>query len=115
MNWISEIETRAEKATPGKWNSFYHNRTETWAVTYEKEGLDPVNYEDNVIALALNGSSRWDNDFDFIAHSRTDIPKLLAALKIATDALKGISHGNIINPHDRAKSALDKINRGEFE
>lgn len=65
MSALDEIKARIEKATPGPWDvSYTHGR-----VDHLRNGI-----RFTVADLAFR-------DAEFIAHARTDIPKLLAALE----------------------------------
>ena len=75
MNQLEEIKARVEKASLGPWGAVKGS---------EYDGVD-----------TLSGELTWDDhngevfkpeDADFIAHARTDVPKLLAALE-AVEAL----------------------------
>ena len=56
--FLEEMKKVGENATPGPWSSHYHNRTESWAITYQKIGCDGVNDFENVIAMAPSGESK---------------------------------------------------------
>lgn len=67
MSQLEEMKARAEKATPGPWESGHtHGR-----VHYLRNGI-----RFTVADLAFR-------DAEFIAHARTDVPKLIAALEAA--------------------------------
>lgn len=81
---IREMQERVEKATPGPWT---HNH-------FDAPIGDTGDYEhcDRLEAKQASGNIKWIADdwggqnkscenFDFIAHARTDIPKLLAERK----------------------------------
>jgi hypothetical protein len=81
--WIEEIEQRAKAATPGEWELDIFD-TREWGVIARRiishDGAPVVSSDDEFYANQEN--------FDFILSARTDIPRLLAALKIATEALE---------------------------
>lgn len=101
---IEAIRERAEKATEGPWN---------WDgdFTYTKRGmLEPLIWESEYKGIGVE-----ETDADFIAHSREDIPALLAEVERLQKqneeyerALSQIAHGDthVAYPHDIAAWAL---------
>jgi hypothetical protein len=70
-NDLREIETRCNRATKGPWQSFVEGRDQTSGSSFIRTGgLDDIE---------LTGAS--DEDQDFIAHARQDIPALLAEVR----------------------------------
>ena len=67
---LADIVDRCNKATIGPWKSFIEGRD-------HKSGSDFIQTPDGDIELI--GGTR--DDQDFIAHSRTDIPKLIEEIK----------------------------------
>lgn len=79
---LDEIEARADAATPGPWEadvtevSQHWSRPEPWATV--------VSSEVHCMAYCYGGSGRGierETDAEFIAHARTDVPALVAALR----------------------------------
>ena len=70
MNRLDEIEARANAATEGPW--FPNRYSEDWEVCGE--------LDDNGNP-ALVASEAVETDAEFIAHARTDVPDMAAALR----------------------------------
>ena len=73
---IDEMKARAEKATPGDW--YWDPRGANWLMSAIKTVLSAShdgNYASNV--------SIKKEDAEFIAHARTDFPRVLKALELA--------------------------------
>lgn len=69
-NELSAIGERAEKAAKGPWKAFVEGRDfECGSSFIQTQGED----------IELIGAS--EADYDFIAHAREDIPRLLAEIK----------------------------------
>lgn len=72
---LREIEERCEKATKGPW---------TWDPDF---GVTPAKYEyeartsRNIVEIDSGFYPPWGGDGPFIAHSRTDVPDLLAEVR----------------------------------
>ena len=67
---LKDISDRCQKATSGPWKSFIEGRD-------HESGSDFIRTPDGDIEL-IAGTRE---DQDFIAHSRTDIPKLIEEIK----------------------------------
>ena len=74
---LEEIKARAEGATEGPWSTRRFDLD--LFVVAENGALNPIN-------LGYVGN-RPEDDAEFIAHARTDIPKLLAALEAVAGEL----------------------------
>lgn len=87
---LSEIEERANKATPGPWfaNIRPFEEGDWTGVEFSSGGL---------FGLIDRGQ---DSDAKFVAASRTDIPKLVKALRCALEALDKYT----INPEHMDKT-----------
>lgn len=69
LNDLKEIQTRCNKTTPGKWESYIEGRnTECGSDFIMTDGVD-------IELIILN-----NHDQDFIAHAHQDIPLLLDAI-----------------------------------
>jgi hypothetical protein len=79
---IQEIEERAEKATPGPWSAFQ------WGDGSQKD-TDAWNVGATATEIVLVYDA-FIRDAEFIAHSRQDIPKLIAALREARAVLQHV-------------------------
>ena len=69
---LAEIRARVEAATEGPWEWLAHTTVDgdKWAVFHGE----------STPALAMNNDG-WAPDAEFIAHARTDLPALLAAVE----------------------------------
>ena len=84
---LAEIQARAEKATDGPWrHSVERERYET--AHYVRHG------EGEHLAVFTGNYSGASEDGEFIAHARTDVPALAAALEEALDACAEIRVNN---------------------
>lgn len=75
----AEIKKRADEATPGPWSTERHGAPlpgDSWWTVIHHTGQ---------VSRIL---STRPCDAEFIAHSRTDVPKLVAALKLAIEAME---------------------------
>ncbi len=81
---LSEIEQRAEKATPGPWTAIHGDSYDAYPhisaaghhfIAYDATQQDPPVREERFDYPGL------DADAELIAHARTDIPRLLKALR----------------------------------
>ncbi len=71
---LSEIEARAELATPGPWSFVSEGKTEFV--------LRPIP-NDHIRWVQMGNQQRKPDNLIFIAHARTDMPDLCAALRAA--------------------------------
>lgn len=115
---LSDLENKANGATPGEW-SVYDNSFDAGIVTGlrksnpgEYTALDCGLKYDQWICGGEPSEGRFDgSNAAFVASANPQtVLTLISCLRDAVSALKGISHGDIINPHDRAQAALNKIN-----
>ena len=94
---LDQIKARAKKATPGPWHRPLNTRWKN-AVTGIMPKGDPAStlinntdHEGNPERITIVTAPTWSSggffrkqsgkDLEFIAHARTDVPKLLAALE----------------------------------
>ena len=101
MSTLDDIKKRAEKATEGPWIEFHENGTPGVAEAFTcppATGPFLIDY----------GADRdqQKRDADFIAHARTDVPKLVAAL----DAVEGMT-GKLLDSSD-SPPGQDDFNKG---
>lgn len=79
--YLSEIEERCKAATPGPWTTRFAK-----SIRYVVSLFDP----DRVIGRAICMSrqkARSEDDFEFIAHSRTDIETLVKMVRCARESI----------------------------
>jgi len=72
--WLQEIRDRADKATPGPWRVVAHGEQDCLArreITAGKHIM--IARVDCVPGVAAD----FDRDYAFIAHARTDVPRLV--------------------------------------
>jgi hypothetical protein len=72
---LREIEARCERASPGPWHSFIEGRDHTSGSSFIMTGPGDARGED----IELSGAT--DDDQDFIAHARQDVPRLIAEVR----------------------------------
>jgi hypothetical protein len=77
---ISEIEARAEAATPGPWEGSSAFR---W---YPHKDVEPLigvlgPNDENAVCWVPDEWDQWEANNSFIAHAREDIPKLMAEVR----------------------------------
>jgi len=137
MNRLDAIEAREQAATEGPWypkatddalcmNARYVSLTPgEWANDQECGMAEPADYEHTVAItmlqyprLACLDDAKWDENTEFIAHSRADIPLLLAVARAAVawavareEAYRlGGDYGEIINTPtaDRARLGMSE-------
>ncbi|WP_404851108.1 hypothetical protein [Dietzia kunjamensis] len=84
---LAEIQTRVDKATDGPWRSRDLD-------DYDEETPDAVDVlGPGPSTIGMASARDWDSDYDpemfanaeFIAHARTDVPALVAALRTVLD------------------------------
>lgn len=98
-SYLQEVKERAEKAAPGSWMACLGSgQNECTAISFEGNAKYPngIFICDLIPDYVLEGAYKEDLKFkvgnmDFIIHSRTDIPKLLAMLEIAVEGLKNLN------------------------
>jgi hypothetical protein len=79
VTWISEIQDRVDAATPGPWKNFDPG----WRYV-----VDPHN--DSICDLPTGSEFA---DANFIAHARSDIPRLLAEVEYANKRADQLQEG----------------------
>jgi hypothetical protein len=84
---LTEMEARAEKATPGPWHSNPDGSGEEGDGPVWFKHADPKLGRCDVIV----GSMFWNlEDADFIASARSDLPRLIAEVRRLREALAGL-------------------------
>lgn len=84
-DWLTHARERADKATSGPWDTYYATGETPSIIRYsKKEGSEFNTYEESVLPLWPKKEQDWVNA-EFIAAARTDVPKLLAMLRLAIE------------------------------
>lgn len=79
--WIEGVKKRCDPASIGPWRNYGSSSYKfRYIGTIHKRGQKPL-------AILFNPYGNAENDFEFIAHSRTDLPK---AIQIIEDQAKEI-------------------------
>jgi hypothetical protein len=125
LKLFAAIRDRLAKATPAPWTAF---ETGAWGdgfgIYVGEASSDSKDFK--VLAEIRKGMNPLNevsgDNFQFIAHSPTDIAKLLEAIDVAVEALETYSYGEVtvtgdfrdglkrtIQVGDFAKQVLDKI------
>ena len=82
MNRLDKIEARADAATKGPWVCVLNG--DESEVTYANA---PITWDDH------GGEVFTEGDAEFIAHARTDVPALVAALKKVLELHQPVTDG----------------------
>jgi hypothetical protein len=72
---LLEVEARCRAASPGPWKSMIEGRDHTSGSSFIMTGTGPTRGAD----IELTGAS--DEDQDFIAHARQDVPRLVEEVR----------------------------------
>jgi len=82
---IDAIEARAEGARPGPWSVI--DTLDDYPVEYGNHWVvaNPEDQEDDTFHVSLDVGA--EEDAQFIAHARSDVPALLATIRYLTDCL----------------------------
>ena len=83
MNRLNEIEARANAATPGPWEAGCNDRHVLYVTTENEEFCAEYGPE-----LYDSQGFFSDDDTEFIAHARTDVPEMAAALRAVLELHK---------------------------
>lgn len=109
MKTLKEIKERAEAATKGPWRHF-HKRSVTI----------PHEYAGRIVEQDWETFHKYEgylDDAEFIAHARTDIPRLVKALETAIQdltSIKNISKDKCSNLAEACLKDIDEILEGEY-
>ncbi|MDE2106995.1 MAG: hypothetical protein KGL39_57845 [Patescibacteria group bacterium] len=90
---LKEIEGRANAATPGPWEEYDANEGEyrpAWCVANDEFHNPSPN--DDIPWLAIELHTGCHDDATFIAHSRADIPDLIAAVELLREVVGKMSN-----------------------
>jgi hypothetical protein len=82
---VSAIEARVNAATKGPWR---------WQANEKGYPQEIVGNDDGLVLVAetFTGPEHFPAEAEFIAHARTDLPALVAALRAAETKLAAIHH-----------------------
>ncbi len=72
---LAAIEARCNRATPGPWRSMIEGRDHMSGSSFIMTGAPSARGED----IELTGAT--NDDQDFIAHAREDVPRLIAEVR----------------------------------
>lgn len=104
LTQLDEIKARAEKATPGPWR--LSPNTSDWLISISKD------VQDNLICDAPFGRGEytaWERNWPLIAHSRTDVPRLVEALRVAVVGLESLSPQTTVREEKMIRESLSRI------
>jgi hypothetical protein len=112
---INEIQTRADAATPGPWKVRHTQEpvgsTDDYVTAFEVEAKGDAcwiaKFQNHKSCIATKSGSA---NADFCAASRTDIPRLVAALR---EAIDGYEELMAVGPQPYANGAVDVLRRIE--
>jgi hypothetical protein len=79
---LAAIKARCNRASPGPWKSFIEGRDHTSGSSFIMTGPSDRRGED----IEMTGATA--DDQDFIAHARTDVPRLLDEIEYLRQELK---------------------------
>lgn len=83
-DYLTDIEARIEQTTDGPWRVGVRNSG--GAVIVPAEGHHPFLRDAGRVGIAIANTP----DAEFIAYARTDLPRLLAAIRAVDEAISGI-------------------------
>ena len=89
MNRLNEIEARANAATPGPWEAGCNDRHVLYVTTENEEFCAEYGPE-----LYDSQGFFSDDDTEFIAHARTDVPALVSVARFALSQHAPDGYGN---------------------
>jgi len=112
LTWLDEIEARANAATPGP-----------WTVPEDQLRFFPFEVYVEITGPRRHGPLVAVPDARFIAHARTDVPRLCRAVRELYEALATavpIAESWAFDAHpswkeevERAKAVLERVERGD--
>lgn len=118
---LEEIGARADAATEGPWRLDHYP---SGTVFVELNMLGNVDMHEESGGAHVGGpygnpqaisSEQYQrersNNGNFIAHSRTDVPRMKKALELAVERLKNIANNRPHDPAAWARVSLDLINK----
>lgn len=102
---LDEIEARCNVATPGPWRAVHDDNNYEHTVLTKSAFICETTYDQQ--SSSMKGTA-YKEDAEFIAHSRTDVERLVKALRVLTQCCITIrenpdwldngarAHGNLI-------------------
>lgn len=111
--WLQEIRDRADKATEGPW--YVMEDDDDLCMCMVGVAKDPMNSYGNygnTIAITLLqvprvadvDDARWDENADFIAHARADVPRLIGLVGEMGEAIRDAAE--VLQEHVEGESVL---------
>jgi hypothetical protein len=114
---LQEIRARCERVTPGPWRHWWcgDEICDCHAVEVPncRSGLDKVGvrstahqgkiFVEDYCQILFLGDEGWSNagcEAEFIAHARTDVPRLLDEIGLLTAELSALRDGSAVTPQD---------------
>jgi len=120
---LDAVQARADKATPGPWSCWNAYPVELTTFDGPKrltrvERVGPVDdalapWEPGITTSPDSGDMQGRaEDFEFVAHARTDVPALVAELRAARQAREALRdlHGDL-DAHDLTAAAAHRLRR----
>ncbi len=90
---LEAIEARAAAALPGPWRAFIEGRNHDSGSDFIQTGGVDDSAPDIYVTLSYHGSEPEDvpqpADWDFIAHAREDVPRLVAEVRRLRQTIEG--------------------------
>ena len=103
---LDEIEARANAATTGPWSHCLDELRNRTAV--HRIGSSEVNADVAFTYRDRDGRGPGMQDAEFIAHSRTDVPRMVAALRAVLDVCDGLEEAHRANPKQTYEYGLEE-------
>lgn len=75
---LRELQARCDAASPGPWKAWVEGRDHTSGSSFVQTGAEDIE---------MSGATTAD--FEFIAHARQDVPRLLAEVQRLQAVIKG--------------------------
>jgi hypothetical protein len=93
QQWIQDVHTRANKATPGPWCNV-KKQSEIIGTCFEVRTAG--DYPRSIASALVFGSDKAleqvEADFEFLARARTDVPQLLRLAEEMAEELQRVRH-----------------------
>lgn len=103
---LAQIEARADAATTGPWSHCLDELRNRTAV--HRIGSSEVNADVAFTYRDRDGRGPGMQDAEFIAHARTDVPRLVAALRAVLDVCDGLEEAHRVNPDQAFEFGLEE-------
>lgn len=102
---LAEIEGRASKATAGPWDTLCSDHSGYIKAT------GPIHKSPSHHS-GINETQKAFNDADFIAHARTDVPRMAKAIRRVMAEIKRSTDKRF---HEHCFAKIDSVLRGDDE